>query len=122
MIGGSLAPAAVRRRAFQAREDRAGEDLQLGVLVGRRVSSASSQPSQTSTSSSTNTTSSPVGALDPGVARHVETERPGVGLVARAEALGERASFLGGPGVVHDDQLRPGRVACGAIEASATLR
>src|ERR1700722_5704827 len=107
--GRLLAPATMGRRAFQAREDRPGEDLSLGMFASgceQRVEPALAnlhvvvdEHDQLACR-----------ALDPGVAGNVEAERPVMWLIASAEALGKRASFLRGPGVVHDDRLDPGLV------------
>ena len=108
---GPLAPAGARRGAFQPGADRAREDLHLGVCVRRpqqRFEPAGARPHVVVHEHH----ELAAGALDTGVARDVQPQRPGMRLVAGAEALRQLANALRIAGVVDDHDLgaRAGRL------------
>ena len=104
----SLAPARAQLAALQAGMDRSGEHVHLRVLarrVEKRLQPAAARADVVVDEHHELARRS----LDAGVACDVEAERPLVGLVASAEAGGQRARGGGRAGVVDYQHLGSGR-------------
>ena len=103
----TLPPAAARRAAFQAGPDGPGEDIRARVGAGGAQQRL--QPARRGADVVVHEHDQLArGALHAGVAGDIQTQRLGMGLVARVKAGGERAGLGGGAGVIDDQHLRAG--------------